>query len=194
MLDFIMSIFDGIMSFIEHNGTAGALVGCGLILIESIFPVLPLVAFITINFLVFGKLVGFILSWTFTILGCIISYFIFKKGFGNKFEKLTEDKVTLKNYKHLFKNISVTQLVLLIAMPFTPAFMVNIAAGLVKMDFKKYLIGLIIGKISLVYFWGFIGTSFVDSFKNPIILIKIVILLILSYVVTVLVNKVLKIK
>ena len=73
-------------------------------------------------------------------------------------------------------------------MPFTPAFMVNIAAGLVKMDFKKYLIGLIIGKISLVYFWGFIGTSFVDSFKNPIILIKIVILLILSYVVTVLVN------
>lgn len=194
MLDFIMSIFDGIMSFIEYNGTAGALVGCGLILIESIFPVLPLVAFITINFLVFGKLVGFILSWTFTILGCIISYFIFKNGFGNKFEKLTEDKVTLKKYKHLFKNISVTQLVLLIAMPFTPAFMVNIAAGLVKMDFKKYLIGLIIGKISLVYFWGFIGTSFVDSFKNPIILIKIVILLILSYVVTVLVNKVLKIK
>ena len=103
MLDFIMSIFDGIMSFIEYNGTAGALVGCGLILIESIFPVLPLVAFITINFLVFGKLVGFILSWTFTILGCIISYFIFKKGFGNKFEKLTEDKVTLKKYKHLFK-------------------------------------------------------------------------------------------
>ena len=120
--------------------------------------------------------------------------YINSKEYHDKFEKLTEDKVTLKKYKHLFKNISVTQLVLLIAMPFTPAFMVNIAAGLVKMDFKKYLIGLIIGKISLVYFWGFIGTSFVDSFKNPIILIKIVILLILSYVVTVLVNKVLKIK
>ena len=194
MLDFIMNIFNSIMSFIEYNGTAGALIGCCLILFESIFPVLPLVAFITINFLVFGKLIGFILSWIFTILGCIMSYFIFKKGFGNKFEKLTEDKATLKKYKHLFKNISITQLVLLIAMPFTPAFMVNIAAGLVKMDFKKYLIGLIIGKISLVYFWGFVGTSFVDSFKNPIILVKIAILLILSYIVTILVNKVLKIK
>ena len=106
MLDFIMKIFDGIMSFIEYSGTIGALVGCFLILIESIFPVLPLVAFITINFLVFGKLVGFLLSWIFTILGCIISYFIFKKGFGNKFEKLTEDKATLKKYKHLFKNYS----------------------------------------------------------------------------------------
>ena len=208
MLDFIMKIFDGIMSFIEYSGTIGALVGCFLILIESIFPVLPLVAFITINFLVFGKLVGFLLSWIFTILGCIISYFIFKKGFGNKFEKLTEDKATLKKYKHLFKNITVTQLVLLIAMPFTPAFMVNIAAGLVKMDFKKknrriilsifsvpaYLIGLIIGKISLVYFWGFVGTSFVNSFKNPIVLVKIAVLLLLSYIVTALVNKVLKIE
>lgn len=194
MLDFIMKIFDDIMSFIEYSGTIGALVGCFLILIESIFPVLPLVAFITINFLVFGKLVGFLLSWIFTILGCIISYFIFKKGFGNKFEKLTEDKSTLKKYKHLFKNITVTQLVLLTAMPFTPAFMVNIAAGLVKMDFKKYLIGLIIGKISLVYFWGFVGTSFVNSFKNPIVLVKIAVLLLLSYIVTALVNKVLKIE
>ena len=72
--------------------------------------------------------------------------------------------------------------------------MVNIAAGLVKMDFKKYLIGLIIGKISLVYFWGFVGTSFVNSFKNPIVLVKIAVLLLLSYIVTVLVNKVLKIE
>lgn len=194
MLDFIMNIFDGIMSFIEYNGAVGAFVGCFLILIESIFPVLPLVAFITINFLVFGKLIGFLLSWLFTILGCIMSYLIFRKGFGNKFEKLTEDKEKLKKYKHLFKNISVTELVLLIAMPFTPAFMVNIAAGLVKMDFKKYLVGLIIGKISLVYFWGFVGTSFIDSFKNPIILVKIVLLLLVSYIVTILVNKVLKIK
>ena len=62
------------------------------------------------------------------------------------------------------------------------------------MDFKKYLTGLMIGKISLVYFWGFVGTSFIDSFKSPIILVKIVILLVLSYVVTILVNKLLKIK
>ena len=63
MLDFIMSIFDGIMSFIEYNGTAGALVGCGLILIESIFPVLPLVAFITINFIGYFCTIHGIIYW-----------------------------------------------------------------------------------------------------------------------------------
>lgn len=194
MIDFFTNIFNSVLSFVECNGFIGAFIGCFLILIESMVPVLPLVAFITINFLVFGNLLGFVLSWIFTILGCLLSYFIFKKGFGNKFEKLTNNKETLRKYKRLFKNITLGQLVLILAMPFTPAFIVNIAAGLVKMDFKKYLVALLIGKISLIYFLGYVGTSFIESFKNPVILIKIVLLLIISYVVTVIINKALKIK
>lgn len=194
MLDFLSNIFNDILSFVEYNGVIGAFIGCFLIVIESMLPVLPLVAFITINFLVFGNLLGFVLSWIFTIIGCLLSYFIFKKGFGNKFERLTNDKETLKKYKHLFKNITLGQLVLILALPFTPAFIVNIAAGLVKMDFKKYFVALLIGKISLIYFWGYVGTSFIESFKNPIILIKILLLLLISYIITVIINKVLKIK
>ncbi|MCI7084032.1 MAG: VTT domain-containing protein [Tenericutes bacterium] len=190
----MIDILKEIVNFIETSGAVGALIGCLFILIESIVPVLPLMVFITINFLVFGNLLGFILSWIFTILGCIMSYFIFKKGFGNKFENLTEDKELLKKYKKIFKNITVSQLTILIAIPFTPAFMINIAAGLVKMDFKKYFTALLIGKISLVYFWGFVGTSFIESMSNPIILIKIFTLLVITYIISVIVNKILKIK
>ncbi len=190
----MIDILKEIVSFIETSGAAGALIGCLFIFIESIIPILPLMIFITINFLVFGNLLGFILSWIFTILGCIMSYFIFKKGFGNKFENLTENKELLKKYKKVFKNITVSQLTILIAIPFTPAFMVNIASGLVKMDFKKYFIALLIGKISLVYFLGFVGTSFIKSISNPIILIKIFTLLIITYIISVIVNKILKIK
>ena len=67
-------ILKDIINLIETTGRLGAFIGCFLILIESIVPVLPLMVFITINFLVFGNLVGFILSWIFTILGCIILY------------------------------------------------------------------------------------------------------------------------
>ena len=80
MIDFLSSIVE----FIENAGSVGALIGCMFILVESIFPILPLMVFITINFLVFGNIIGFFMSWFFTIIGCIISYFIFKKGFGNK--------------------------------------------------------------------------------------------------------------
>ena len=188
----MIDLLNSIVEFIKNAGTLGALIGCLFILVESIIPILPLMVFITINFLIFGNILGFIMSYIFTILGCIMSYFIFKKGFGNRFEHLTENKKLLKKYKSIFKDISVGKLTLLIAIPFAPAFMINIAAGLVKMDFKKYFVGLLIGKVALVYFWGFIGTSFVESIGNPVILIKIGIIMLITYIVSYIVNKFLK--
>lgn len=190
----MINFLNDIVIFIQNSGVLGAGVGSIFIFIESIFPILPLMVFITINFLVFGNIVGFLISWIFTILGCIMSYLIFKKGFGNRFDNLTENKELVRKYKKLFKDISIGKLTLLIAIPFTPAFMINIAAGLVKMDFKKYFISLLIGKIALVYFWGFIGTSFLESIKNPIILFKIIIILLITYIISFLINKFLNIK
>ena len=188
----VVEILEKIVEFIQTSGTIGVVIACAVMSIESIFPIIPLGVFITINMLVMGNVWGFILSWIFTIIGCITSYFIFKKGFGNKFERLTENKALLSKYKKIFKNISTGKLVLIVAMPFTPAFIVNIVAGLVKMDFKKYITAILIGKVSMVYFWGFVGTSLVESISNPIILVKIVIVMLGAYLVYLIIKKVLK--
>src|SRR5574344_2934722 len=145
-----MEYFNEIINFIENSGLIGVLLGALMIVFESIIPVIPLMVFITINFLAFGKFFGFLISWIFTIVGCVISYYIFKKGLNKKFDVITENKETINKYKKVFKNISLGKLTLLIALPLTPAFFVNIASGLVNMDFKKFLIATIIGKISLV--------------------------------------------
>ena len=123
-----------------------------------------------------------------------LSWYIFKNCLNKKFDMLTENKETINKYKRVFKNISLGNLTLLIALPFTPAFFVNIASGLVNMDFKKFIIATIIGKISLVYYCGFVGTSLLESFTNPSVLIKIVVLLLFTYIITKIVNKILKIK
>lgn len=192
ILDTIKIILNTLIEFIQNSGFLGVIFACGLISVESIIPVMPISVFITINFLVLGHPLGFVVSYIFTVIGCIMSYYIFKKGFGNKFEKLTENKKLISKYKKLFKNITTGQLILIIAMPFTPAFVVNIVAGLVKMDFKKYLIGLLFGKLAMVYFFGFIGTSLIDSIKNPTILIKIAIIMLLTYILYLLIKKILK--
>ena len=189
----MQEIIDKIMYIVQYSGYFGAFLGCLIIFIESIIPVIPLMVFITLNFIVFGNLLGFIISWVFTILGCIFSYMIFKYGFGDKFSKLTEDKNKIKKYSNAFKNISFINLSLLIALPLTPAFMVNIVAGLNKMDFKKYVCSLIVGKIGLVYFWGYVGTSFIESISNPLVLFKIAIILCITYVISLILNKMLKI-
>ena len=85
--------------------------------------------------------------------------------------------------------IKFTHLTLLIAIPFTPAFLVNIAASLSNMSYKKFLLAISIGKISLVAFWGFIGTSLLESLKNPKILIVIGCMLLITFIISKIVTK-----
>ena len=61
------------------------------------------------------------------------------------------------------------------------------------MDKKKFIISILIGKIFMVYFWGFIGVSLIESLKNPLIIIKVVILLIFAYILSIIAKKILKI-
>ena len=178
-------------NFLMSIGIMGYILSCFCILIESIIPILPLSVFITLLFYKFGTLLGFIISYTFTILGCILSYKIFNSKLRNKLETYIDNnnKKILNKLLKRIKRIKFNNLCLLIALPFTPAFLINIAAGLANIEKKKYIYSLLIGKIFLVIFWGFIGTSLINSIKNPINLAYITLLLIPCFIISKLVEK-----
>lgn len=187
-------MFQAIDNFInitlESMGMWGPILGCFLILIESILPFLPLFVFITINFLAYGKIIGFLISWIFTCLGCVISFFLFRKNIQTwLYRHLKSKGLISKKTIDLITNLKFEQLTTIIALPFTPAFLVNIAAGLSKMKFKKFLIAILIGKVFTVYFWGFVGVSLLDSIKNPIYLVRVGVLLLIAYILSMLINK-----
>lgn len=189
MIEVFTNLDKIINEFLLQIGIYGPLLGCFLILIESIFPILPLFVFITINFLVFGNIVGFLVSWIFTVLGCIMSFFLFRKKIKNWLDKKMKDNAQFQKVMRVVNKVKFEQLTSIIAVPFTPAFLVNIAAGLSKMSFKKFLISLCIGKIFLVLFWGFVGTSLVQSLTHPIALIKVIILVGIAFVISKVINK-----
>lgn len=191
----ILEVLDNIITnLLSLLGTWGALLGCIFILFESIIPVLPLSVFITLNFMTFGSTLGFLISWIFTVLGCMMSYYIFRRGVSdNRLIKLKETK-TFGKVINVVENMNFNNLTLLIAIPFTPAFLVNIAAGVCRVDSKKYLLSLMIGKISLVYFWGYVGVSLIEALKNPLILIRVFILVVIVYIISVIISKKLKLK
>ena len=58
-------------------------------------------------------------------------------------------------------NIDFNTLVVIIAIPFTPAFLVNIAAGLSNIPIKKYIFALLIGKPFMIY-----RSKFVRKFEK----------------------------
>ncbi len=186
MMEMIDSFVQLMISYLQQFGVP---FGIGLIILESIIPVLPLAVFIAFNMMAFGEVIGFIISWAATCAGCVLSYFFFSKLFSNYFLKKTSKREQLDKIMKQIKNIEFSKLVLIVALPFTPAFLVNIACGLVNVKFKKFIAAILIGKLSIVYFWGFVGKSLLESITDIKTVIIVVVLLLVSYLLSKIVNK-----
>lgn len=190
MEQFVTHLLNHLNEFIySHNIILGLFFGMLVIIIESIIPILPLALFIAFNTVIFGNFIGFIISWVSTIIGCTISFFIFRKGLGDKLYKKIIEKEKGKKIMKTISNLDFTKLVLILAIPFTPAFSINIAAGLSKMSYKKFLMALIISKLSIIYFWGFIGTTFLESITDIGVLVKLGIILFVAFILSKIVMK-----
>lgn len=174
----------------------GPIAGVFLIILESILPMLPLSVFITLNMVSFGSFFGFLISWLSTIVGCMLSFTLFRYFFRNKFYRFIKKKEKDKFSKIMksISNISFSNLVILVAIPFSPAFFINIAGGLSKIKVEKFFLAIIIGKMAMVYFWGYIGTTLLESLTDITILFKIAGLLVGAFFVSKVVEKKLKVK
>lgn len=189
MESIIATIVEWIELFVStHNIFLSLLVGMLIIVLESIIPALPLSVFIAINVVAFGPIVGYIVSWIGTMIGCTISYWFFNKIRLFAYRKLYKH-TKLINFINKINEIKFSNLVLILAMPFTPAFSINIAAGLSEMEYKKYFLALLCSKIFIVYFWAFIAATFLESVTDIGVIIKISILILGSFILSKIVNK-----
>lgn len=186
---FLYELSENLNDILLQIGLWGPVIACLFIVVESIIPILPLSVFITVNFIVFGSFVGFIISWIFTIIGCIISFMIFKHRYKEKFEKKIRNKKYVEKLIIWLETAKFQHLVVLVAIPFTPAFLFNIAAGLSKMTFRKFFFVILIGKIFLIYFWGFVGTALLESLTNPVAMVRVIVLTLIAYLLSSFVNK-----
>lgn len=174
----------------------GPIAGIILIMIESMIPVLPLAVFITLNMVSFGPFFGFLISWLATIVGCMLSFTLFRYFFSDKLYRFIKKKEQIKfaNIMKTISNINFSNLVILIAIPFSPAFLINIAGGLSKIKTEKFFLAVMIGKLVMVYFWGYIGTTLLESLTDITVLFKIAILLVVAFILSKIVEKKLKVK
>ena len=179
-------------TFLNNLGIWGAIFSSLLIITESILPFLPLCVFVTLVFYTFGNFFGFLISWICTVIGCILSFLLFRNKIKSWFENKLSKKKIGKKVKKIMKYIdklSLSSLAILVAIPFTPAFAINIAAGLSNISKKKFLTGILIGKAFMVYFWGYIGTTLIECLTHPIYLVKILIMLVFAYIISKVINK-----
>ncbi len=193
-IEVLNSIKELLDNFLLDAGIFAPLLACLFIVLEAIIPILPLFVFVSINFIAFGTILGFIISWLLTILGSALVFSLVRKGFQKWFIKKSGDKKNRTSFNKYVNELSLAKLTMIIAMPFTPSFLVNISAGITKISFKKYFVALCIGKIFNTFFWGFIGSNLIDSITNIRTLISIGIMLSLAYILSYVINKWLHLK
>lgn len=187
-MDVVEQIIEFSTNFISSGGL---LFGFFIVYIECLIPVLPLSVFIALNVNAFGLITGILLSWIATCLGCVTCYYLYI-FLG---DKLTKKFITKKTYNKIkgkidkFRDIKFSQLVLVITVPFTPSFLINLLAGLSKMPKKKFFLGLLVGKIFTIIFWGYIGKTFIESLTDIKALIYIGITLLMAYILSKVVTK-----
>ena len=187
-------------TFVAHSTeiitVIGPIAGILLIILESILPMLPLSVFITLNMVSFGPLFGFLISWISTIIGCMLSFTLFRHFFQKKLYRFIKkkEKDQFANIMKTISNINFSNLVILIAIPFSPAFFINIAAGVSKVKTEKFFMAVIIGKMVMVYFWGYIGTTLLESLTDITVVFKIATLLVGAFFLSKIVEHKLKVK
>lgn len=185
-----------IEQIVNYMGTFGFLGGFLLVLLESVFPPIPLGVIVGINMLSFGKVFGFLLSYIATLTGCIASFFLFRHLFKDKFLHLFSKKnqTSINKWMEKLTNIDFNTLVVIMALPITPSFLVNIAGGLSNISYRKYLIAMMIGKPAMLLFYGYIAVSFVESLKDPMNFIKIGALVFGAYLISKIIERVVKVE
>lgn len=179
------TISNYVVSFLNYyvanvNIVSSFFLGIFIIILESILPMLPLGLFVAFNVVIFGNVLGFFMSWVATLIGCSLSFFIFRK-IREKIDNYIERKPKFKNVMENINKISFSNLVIIMAFPFTPAFSINIGAGLSNIPYKKFIMAASIAKVSIVYFWGYIGSTFIESMTDPGVLIKLGIILLIAF-------------
>ena len=189
MQQYIGQFIDLITNFVEGNNMfLSVFFGVFAIVLESIIPALPLALFIAINIIAFGNFWGFIISWLSTVAGCTLSFFICRK-FRGFVERKFKNQEKVLGFINRVDEIKFNNLMLIIAMPFTPAFSINIAAGLSKMKYKKYLLALLISKTFIVYFWGYIGSTFLQNITDVDMLIQLGVIVAILFLISKMIMK-----
>ncbi len=189
-MQLVQEIIDYSTYYISKGGIP---FGFLLVFIESFIPILPLSVFVALNINAFGFLVGTTISWLATSCGSIICYF-FYNTLDQKLLTNIIKKKKLKDKIKNFKKIRFPQLVLIITLPFTPSFLINLLSGLSNMDKRKFIASILIGKLFVIIFWGYIGKSLIESLTDIKSLIYIFTTLLIAYIISKVVSKKMKIE
>ncbi|OQP06950.1 hypothetical protein B1690_06490 [Geobacillus sp. 46C-IIa] len=159
---------DHVLSLLEHYRSFGVFPGIAATLLESFFPILPMVVFVMANAAAFGLWKGFFISWLGASLGSLIVFWLTRRIGQQRFFRFVRRHQKVRRFMHWIERHGFGPLFLLYCFPFTPSALVNIVAGLSGISRQQFVLAVLLGKMIMIFTISFIGYDIVALVRQPL--------------------------
>ncbi|MBH0228737.1 TVP38/TMEM64 family protein [Halobacillus yeomjeoni] len=176
-------LFDYIIHQLEQLESFGPLPGILLPLLEAFLPILPLVVFVLANSVVYGLLKGFFYSWLGAVIGAISVFIIIRKLGDKRFFKFITKQRQVKRVMTWVEEHGFGPLFLLMCFPFSPSAIINIVAGLSKVNRQQFILAVLLGKSVMIFTIAYVGSSIASFAQNPVKTIVVGVCILLFWVI-----------
>ncbi|WP_201317771.1 MULTISPECIES: TVP38/TMEM64 family protein [unclassified Paenibacillus] len=159
--------WEDIQGWLKQYEALGPIPGILAPLVESFFPVLPLVAILIANVNAYGLGEGVLLSWI-GVVGGASCVFAVVRTFGGRLRGLLERKLPRTGQLiHWLEKHGFSSVFLLACFPFTPSAVVTVVSALSRMPFHTFFTATALGKGVMIFLVSLAGNDLADVLKQP---------------------------
>lgn len=167
--DIIRQFFtaESLLHWLDEYRDLGPLPGILLPMLEALLPFLPLVVFVAGNAAAYGFWLGFLYSWIGAVSGSLLVFFIFRRLAHQRFMRFISRHPKIQSTLDWFERHGFGMIFLLLCFPFTPSSVINVVAGLSKINVLTFSLSVILGKMVMIFVVSFIGHDIVSIIQQP---------------------------
>ncbi|RTE11353.1 TVP38/TMEM64 family protein [Paenibacillus whitsoniae] len=159
---------------LDQYRSLGPLPGLLIPFMKSFIPPLPTLVIISVNAAVYGLWLGFLYSWIGLVCGCLLTFAIVKKVAGHPYLVRWSQKPKVQKSLTWARRQAFNYVFVLSLFPLGPFVVINMAAGLVQMRFRSFLLAVASGKAVMVLCVCFIGYDLKRFIAHPFQLLYVV--------------------
>lgn len=174
---------ENIVELTQSYRAFGPLIGFLLPFIEAFLPFLPLFVFVFANATAYGLWLGFLLSWSGSVLGAYAVFLLVRKYGRARLMNFMTRHEKVQKLIHWVERNGFGPLFLLLCLPFTPSALVNLVAGLSDIRKHYYLLTVMAGKFVMVFTISFVGYDLRALFTQPVRTAVVILVIILLYII-----------
>ncbi|MCR8968573.1 TVP38/TMEM64 family protein [Facklamia sp. 7083-14-GEN3] len=147
------------IAYIRSYGNVAAVVSFFLMILQSILSPIPAFLITLSNAAIFGWFWGAVLSWTSSMAGAALCFYIAKILGRDAVAKITSN-TALKSLDVFFEKYGKYTIVVCRLLPFVSFDLVSYAAGLTSMKFWPFFLATGIGQLPATIVYSYIGQNF----------------------------------